>query len=251
MASNGSDRPPVIGVTTYLEHSAFGIWEAEAAVLHRVYVESVRAAGGNAVLLPPIGDWRADTVDWLDGLVLSGGADIDPARYGQAPHPTTGTPQPTRDAAEFALVEAALELGLPLLAVCRGMQVLNVALGGTLHQHTPEVVGTTDHQPEVAMFGKTDLTTTPGSALAGILGPTAQAHCHHHQSLDRLGEGLVVAATAPDGTVEAVELTGPRFAVGVQSHPEHDVEDVRLFAALVEAARAHATSRSHRRRAPR
>ncbi len=236
MASNDSDRPPVIGITTYLEHSAFGIWEAEAAVLHRVYVESVRAAGGNAVLLPPIGDWRAETVGWLDGLVLSGGADIDPTRYGQTPHPTTGTPQPTRDTAEFALVEAATALDLPLLAVCRGMQVLNVARGGTLHQHTPEVVGTTDHQPEVARFGTTELAVRAGTVLAGILGASVQAHCHHHQSLDRIGEGLVVAATAPDGTVEAVELPGARFVLGVQSHPEQNADDVRLFAALVRAA---------------
>ncbi|SDD70996.1 gamma-glutamyl-gamma-aminobutyrate hydrolase family protein [Actinokineospora iranica] len=236
MASNASDRPPVIGVTTYLEHSTFGIWEAEAAVLHRVYVDSVCAAGGNAVLLPPIGDWRADTVDWLDGLVLAGGADIDPRRYGQEPHPTTGTPQPTRDAAEFALLDAAIRLDLPLLAVCRGMQVLNIARGGTLHQHTPEVVGNTDHQPEVARFGKTELSIRPASTLATILGSSAQTHCHHHQSIDRLGAGLTVAATAPDGTIEAVELPAATFVLGVQSHPEQDPADVRLFAALVQAA---------------
>jgi len=235
VASNVS-RPPVIGVTTYLEHSAFGIWETEAVVLHRVYVESVLAAGGNAVLLPPLGDWRAETIGWLDGLVLSGGADIDPARYGQIPHPTTGTPQPARDTAEFALVEAACELGLPFLAVCRGMQVLNVARGGTLHQHTPEQVGNTDHQPEVAMFGKTPVTIRPGTALSAILGDSVVAQCHHHQSLDRLGDGIEVVATAPDGTVEAVELTGHPFGLGVQSHPEQNVDDTRLFAALVQAA---------------
>ncbi|OLR89647.1 gamma-glutamyl-gamma-aminobutyrate hydrolase family protein [Actinokineospora bangkokensis] len=246
MASSGSDRTPVIGVTTYLEHSAFGIWEAEAAVLHRVYVDSVRAAGGNAVLLPPLGDWRAENVEWLDGLVLSGGADIDPARYGQEPHPTTGTPQPDRDDAEFALAAAALELDVPLLAVCRGMQVLNIALGGTLHQHTPEVVGTTDHQPQVATFGKTQLTTTPGSVIAGILGETAPVLCHHHQSVDRLGRGLTATATAADGTTEAVELAGRSFVVGVQSHPEQNSADGRLFGALVDAAAAHA--RRHRRR---
>ncbi|CRK62063.1 COG2071: predicted glutamine amidotransferases in hypothetical Actinobacterial gene cluster [Alloactinosynnema sp. L-07] len=235
MASNAS-RPPVIGITTYLEHSAFGIWETEAVVLHRAYVESVRAAGGNAVLLPPLGDWRAETIDWLDGLVLSGGADIDPARYGQVPHPTTGTPQPARDDAEFALVQAACELELPFLAVCRGMQVLNVARGGTLHQHTPEQVGTTDHQPEVAMFGKTELAIRPGTALAAILGESVMAQCHHHQSLDRVGDGLAVVATASDGTVEAVELAGHPFALGVQSHPEQNADDTRLFAALVAAA---------------
>ncbi|WP_235925902.1 gamma-glutamyl-gamma-aminobutyrate hydrolase family protein [Actinokineospora pegani] len=238
----------MIGVTTYLEHSTFGIWEAEAVVLHRVYVESIAAAGGNAVLLPPIGDWRAETVDWLDGLVLSGGADIDPIRYGQPPHPTTGTPQPARDDAELALVEAALELDLPLLAVCRGMQLLNVALGGTLHQHTPEVVGTTDHQPQVATFGKLDLAVAPDSRLAGIVGSAVQVQCHHHQSVDLLGAGLVPTATAPDGTVEALELPDRPFALALQSHPEQNAEDFRVFAALVEAARAHAQRRTPARR---
>ncbi|GGS43660.1 gamma-glutamyl-gamma-aminobutyrate hydrolase family protein [Actinokineospora fastidiosa] len=235
MASSDS-KPPVIGITTYLEHSTFGIWETEAAVLHRAYVESVRAVGGNAVLLPPIGDWRAETVDWLDGLVLSGGADIDPARYGQIPHPTTGTPQPMRDDAEFALTEAALAIDLPLLAVCRGMQVLNVVLGGTLHQHTPERTGTNDHQPEVAMYGKTEVALAPGSRLESILGKRVQVACHHHQSLDRVGAGIAVTATAADGTVEGIELPASRFAVGVQSHPEQNADDTRLFAALVKAA---------------
>ncbi|PPK68859.1 gamma-glutamyl-gamma-aminobutyrate hydrolase family protein [Actinokineospora auranticolor] len=237
MASNVSDRPPVIGLTTYLEPATFGIWETEAAVLHREYLDAVRAAGGNPVLLPPIGDWRAATVGWLDGLVLSGGADIEPRRYGQRPHPTTGTPQPQRDAAEFALLDAALALDLPVLAVCRGMQVLNVALGGTLHQHTPEVIGTTDHQPQVATFGKTALSLVPGSVLAGVLGESVSTLCHHHQSLDRVADGLRVVGTAEDGTVEAVELAGPGFCVGLQSHPEQNTDDVRVFAALVRAAR--------------
>lgn len=245
MASNDSDpaRRPVVGVTTYLEHATFGIWETEAVVLQRAYVESVRAAGGNAVLLPPIGDWRPETIGWLDALVLAGGADIDPARYGQAPHPTTGTPGPERDAAEFALVEAALALGTPVLAVCRGMQVLNVALGGTLHQHTPERVGTTDHQPEVAMFGKIELSVRPGTRLAAILGTQTQVACHHHQSVDRLGAGLAISAVAADGTVEAVELEGEGFVLGVQSHPEQNIDDTRLFAALVAAARRRRADR--------
>jgi gamma-glutamyl-gamma-aminobutyrate hydrolase PuuD len=235
VGSSASDRTPIIGITTYLEHCAFGIWETEAVVLQRAYVDSVRAAGGNAVLLPPLGDWRAETIGWLDGLVLAGGADIGPAHYGQAPHPTTGTPQPARDAAEFALVHAARVLDLPMLAVCRGMQVLNVALGGTLHQHTPERIGHTDHQPEVARFGKTEVTIRPGTALADILGLSVTAQCHHHQSLDKIADGLDVVATAQDGTVEAVTLTGARFILGVQSHPEQNLDDNRLFAALIKA----------------
>ncbi|WP_018684190.1 gamma-glutamyl-gamma-aminobutyrate hydrolase family protein [Actinokineospora enzanensis] len=238
MASNASDpeRPPLIGLTTYLEPATFGIWETDAAVLHRDYLDAVRAAGGNPVLIPPIGDWRAETVAWLDGLVLVGGADLDPRHYGQAPHPTTGTPQPLRDTAELALVRAALELDLPMLAVCRGMQLLNVALGGTLHQHTPEIVGTSDHQPQVAMFGKTEVRVLPGSRLADVVGESVDALCYHHQSLDLVAEGLRVVATAADGTVEAVELDGARFVLGVQSHPEQNTDDVRMFAALVRAA---------------
>ncbi|WP_026424175.1 gamma-glutamyl-gamma-aminobutyrate hydrolase family protein [Actinokineospora inagensis] len=236
MASNGSDRPPVIGITTYLEQATFGIWETEAAVLHRDYLDSVRAAGGNPVLLSPVGDWRVATLDWLDGLVLAGGADVDPCRYGQPPHPTTGTPQPLRDAAEFALFAAAYEMDLPLLAVCRGLHVMNVALGGTLHQHTPEVVGTNDHLPHVASFGKTELSVSPSSLLGGILGESVSALCHHHQSVDRLADGLQVVAHAQDGTVEALELPSRRFFVAMQSHPEQNADDVRLFAALVRAA---------------
>ncbi|GAA2993307.1 gamma-glutamyl-gamma-aminobutyrate hydrolase family protein [Actinokineospora diospyrosa] len=236
MASNVSDRPPVIGITTYLEHATFGVWETDAAVLHRDYLDAVRAAGGNPVLLSPIGDWRPATLDWLDGLVLAGGADVDPARYGQPPHPTTGTPQPLRDTSEFALLRAALEMDLPTVAVCRGLHVLNVALGGTLHQHLPEVVGTNDHLPHVASFGKTELSVTPGSLLAQVLGESVSALCHHHQSVDRVAEGLQVVAHAQDGTVEALELPGRRFVVAMQSHPEQNADDVRLFGALVKAA---------------
>ncbi|RLK54152.1 gamma-glutamyl-gamma-aminobutyrate hydrolase family protein [Actinokineospora cianjurensis] len=243
MASNGSDRPPVIGITTYLENATFGIWETEAAVLHRDYLDSIRVGGGNPVLLSPIGDWRPSTLDWLDGLVLSGGADVDPARYGQPPHPTTGTPQPLRDASEFALLAAAIEMDLPLLAVCRGLQVLNVALGGTLHQHTPEIVGTNDHLPHVASFGKTEISVTPGSLLGDILGESVSVLCHHHQSIDRVADGLHVVAHAQDGTVEALELPGRRFVVATQSHPEQNVDDTRLFTALVAAARARREGR--------
>jgi putative glutamine amidotransferase len=229
--SNASDTRPLIGLSTYLETARFGVWEVEAALLQRAYLDSVVRAGGNPVLLPPVGDWRAETVDWLDGLVLAGGADVDPEAYGQQPHPQTGPPQPFRDDSEFALVDAALKLDLPLLGVCRGAQVLNVARGGTLHQHTP------GHNPAPGVFGRTEITVEPGSALAMIVGERATVHCHHHQSLDVLGDGVRVVATSPDGTVEGVEIDGANFVLGVQSHPEQDVEDFRLFAALVEAAR--------------
>ncbi|WNV88827.1 gamma-glutamyl-gamma-aminobutyrate hydrolase family protein [Umezawaea sp. Da 62-37] len=231
MASSGSDTRPLIGLSTYLEPTRFGVWDVEAAVLHGAYLDSVRLAGGNPVLLPPGGDWRAETLGWLDGLVLTGGADIDPASYGQEPGPLTGPPRRSRDDTEFALLRAALELDLPVLGVCRGAQLLNIALGGTLHQHVP------GHNPSPGVFARTEVEVVPDSALAGIVGDRTTVHCHHHQALDVLGAGLRVVATAPDGLAEAVELTGARFVLGVQSHPEQDIEDVRLFAALVRTAK--------------
>ncbi|WP_209619987.1 gamma-glutamyl-gamma-aminobutyrate hydrolase family protein [Saccharothrix coeruleofusca] len=228
MASNGSR--PLIGVTTYLERARFGVWDVDAAVLHRDYLDSVVRAGGNPVLLPPMGEWDARAVGFLDGLVLAGGADVDPARYGAARDPRTGPARPDRDAAELALARAALELDLPLLAVCRGMQVLNVALGGTLRQHVD------GHNPAPAVFERTEITVAPGTALAAVVGDRTGVNCHHHQALDELGKGLEVVAVAPDGVVEAVELPDARFALGVQSHPETDREDLRLFGALVRAA---------------
>ncbi|XVS61431.1 gamma-glutamyl-gamma-aminobutyrate hydrolase family protein [Actinosynnema sp. CA-299493] len=234
MVSNGSRARPLIGVTTYLERAKFGVWDVESAVLHRDYLDSVVRAGGNPVLLPPVGTWDADSASFLDGLVLAGGADVDPALYGRPRDPRTGPARPERDAVELNLTRAALKLDLPLLAVCRGMQVLNVALGGTLVQHVD------GHNPSPAVYEHTGIAVAPGSALAGIVGLATTVFCHHHQALDVLGDGLRVVAVAPDGTVEAVELTGARFVLGVQSHPEADTEDDRLFAALVGASRDRA-----------
>ncbi|MER5266489.1 gamma-glutamyl-gamma-aminobutyrate hydrolase family protein [Actinosynnema sp. NPDC002837] len=234
MVSNGSRARPLIGVTTYLERARFGVWDVEAAVLHRDYLDSVVRAAGNPVLLPPVGTWDADSAAFLDGLVLAGGADVDPARYGRPRDPRTGPARPERDEVELSLARAALELDLPLLAVCRGMQVLNVALGGTLVQHVD------GHNPAPGVFEHTGVAVAPGSALAGIVGLATTVFCHHHQALDVLGDGLRVVASAPDGTVEAVELPGARFVLGVQSHPEADTEDDRLFAALVGAGRDRA-----------
>ena len=232
MVSNGSE--PLIGLTTYLEPVRFGLWDTRAAVLHETYVSCVRAAGGNPVLLPPGADWRPETIGWLDGLVITGGADVNPVAYGQEPGPLTDAPRQSRDDSEFSLVRAALSLGLPLLGVCRGMQVLNVVLGGTLHQHVE------GHVKSPGVFAETSIDVVPGSALAAVVGPHATVQCHHHQALDALGSGLRAVATAPDGIVEGVELEGPGFALGVQSHPEQDIEDVRLFTALVQAARERA-----------
>jgi putative glutamine amidotransferase len=230
-----SASKPLIGISTYLERTRFGHWDVEAAVLYRGYLDCIVQAGGNPVMLPPVVTWTAETLGFLDGLVISGGADIDPAAYGAAPHPMTGEPRHDRDNAEFALVDSALKLDLPVLGVCRGVQVLNVALGGTLHQHIE------GHNRALAVFEHTEIEVSKNTVLHGILGDRTTVQCYHHQSLDRVADGLKVTARAPDGTVEAVELEGSRFVVGVQSHPEQDLEDLRLFEALVDAARRNAS----------
>lgn len=247
-ASEAAGETPLVGVTSYLEPTVTGVWDRRAAVLPEVYLHAVTEAGAAAVVLPPqpVDDALARrVVGGLGALVVSGGADVDPARYGRARHPRTDAPRTDRDAWELALVRAALDAGLPLLGVCRGMQVLNTALGGTLHQHLPDVLGHTGHAPEPGVFGTTAVHLVDGSLLARVLHPPTEpveVHCHHHQALDALGEGLVVTARSGDGTVEGVELapTPPvtPFVLGVQWHTEEDRHDRRLFAALVDAARA-------------
>jgi putative glutamine amidotransferase len=237
-------RRPLIGITSYLERARFGIWDLDAALLPRDYTDSVVRAGGIPVLLPPTGDGFAELVARLDGLVLAGGADVDPARYRQPSHPETAGLRPDRDAFEFGLLAEALTAGLPVLAVCRGMQLLNSALGGTLHQHLPEHVGHAGHRPEPGVFGTCRVTIAGDSRLAAAFGAETKVHCHHHQAVDVVAPGLTVVGTADDGTVEAVELTGGGFGgfvVGVQWHPEQDSGDDRLVAALVREASGRAT----------
>jgi putative glutamine amidotransferase len=236
-----SASKPLIGLTTYLEPAKFGVWDTETALLHGVYVESVVRAGGIPVLLPPVGDGFAELVSAVDGLVLTGGADIEPVRYGQEPHEKTYI-RPSRDAFEFGLLEVALAEGLPVLGVCRGIQVINVAFGGTLTQHLPEAIGSAEHQPALATFGATTVSLAEGSRTAGILGPEIKCHCYHHQAIAGLGRGLRAVGWSADGMIEAVELPGEAFVLGVQWHPEQDIDDQRLFAALVAAAQEKGTS---------
>lgn len=236
MASSGSERRPLIGLTTYLEPARYGVWSQDTALLPRAYVDVVARVGGWPVLLPPVADLDASVVGALDGLVLSGGGDVDPSRYGADRHPATGGTSVVRDAAEEALLQAALSADVPVLGVCRGMQVLNVALGGTLAQHLPDEVGHERHRPAPASFGRTTVTLAADSLVGELLGEEAEVHCYHHQAVASLAADLVAVGRADDGTVEAVELRGPRFAVGVQWHPEVDGDDCRLFAALVDAA---------------
>jgi putative glutamine amidotransferase len=229
---------PVIGLTSYLEPAKFLAWDTEAVLLHRVYVDCVVAAGGIPVVLPPVSDAYERLVSTVDGLVLTGGADVEPARYGHEPHPATYV-RPERDAFEFGLFEAARKAGKPVLGVCRGLQVMSVALGGTLVQHLPESAGTTEHQPAPATFGTSTILLKNGSRAAAILGRETKARCYHHQAVDRLGTGLEPVGWAADGTIEAAEVPG-EFTLGVQWHPEQDSDDVRLFQALVDASKERA-----------
>jgi anthranilate synthase component 2/putative glutamine amidotransferase len=227
---------PVIGITCYVEPAKFTVWEMTTALLPYNYVDHVARAGGQPVLLPPAGD-PATLVERLDGLILTGGGDVDPARYGETPHERTGYIREFRDDAEFGLVGAVLERGLPFLGICRGLQVLNVALGGSLHQHLPDVVGHPGHAPAPGHFGRMPVRLAPGSQITKIFdAESVDAAHYHHQAIDRLGAGLTVTAEAEDGTVEAVELTGRPFALAVQWHPENEDEPT-LFEALVQHAR--------------
>lgn len=249
MASSGSEPAPpgaarpVIGLTAYQEPARMLVWECDFALLHQAYVGAVERAGGIAVLLPPQASGAEDLVERLDGVVLSGGADVDPARYGRRADPRSGVPRVLRDEWELELIGAALRHDVPLLAVCRGMQLLNAALGGSLHQHLPDVVAHEGHQPAPGVYGDITVRLTTGSRLAELLGEEVSVRCHHHQAVDRLAAELTVSGCAPDGTIEAVELAGPSFALGVQWHPEAGSGDDRLFAALVAAAGERGTEK--------
>ena len=225
---------PLIGISTYREQAQWGTWHVPAVLLPATYADAVAEAGGEPVLLPT-GAVTADVVARIDGLILAGGADIDPARYGSVPGPRTTVVRPDRDAAELAVLSAALDRDLPLLAICRGMQLLNVALGGDLLQHLPDLPGTASHHAGDGLFARRQVRTAEGSALDRLLGPAPTVDCHHHQALDRVAPGLTPSAWAEDGLVEGVEAAGRRFCLGVQWHPEAG-EDPRLFGALVAAA---------------
>lgn len=236
---------PLIGVTTYLEQAQTGVWDVPASFLPKVYLDAVTDAGGIAVLLPPQPVTRAvaaSVLARLDGLIVSGGADVDPGLYGQAAHPRTGRPRTDRDAWEEALLTAAIDAGLPFLGICRGAQLLNVTLGGTLVQHLPDLVGDDSFQPGEGVFGPKTVSIDADSRLAAVLrqdDDELDVHVYHHQSIDRVAEGLVVTARTEEGVIEAVELPSVPFGLAVQWHPEEETADRRLFAGLVDAARRH------------
>ncbi|MGA5819178.1 gamma-glutamyl-gamma-aminobutyrate hydrolase family protein [Kitasatospora sp. NPDC094028] len=232
------DRRPFIGVSTYLVDASWSSWRnRRAALVPERYTAHVRDSGGIAVLLPPDAPERApEVLARLDALVIAGGPDIDPVYYGEPAHPLTEADSPERDRWEVALLRSALAAGMPLLGICRGMQVLNVVCGGTLVQHLPDVVAVDVHCGSPGRYGTHAVRPVPGTLLGGLL-PESELSVptYHHQAVDRLGEGLRVSAHAPDGTVEAIE--GPGFTLGVQWHPEQG-DDLRVMRALVRAATA-------------
>ncbi|OBG32529.1 gamma-glutamyl-gamma-aminobutyrate hydrolase [Mycobacterium sp. E3198] len=236
----------MIGLTCYLEQIRTGIWDIAAGYLPADYFEGIVMAGGIATLLPPQpmdAETAAVLLDSLDALVITGGYDVNPAHYGQEPHPATDAPRTDRDGLELTLLRGALDRGLPVLGICRGAQVLNVAFGGTLHQHLPEVLGHNGHRAGNGVFTRLPVRTVAGTRLAALLGESADAPCYHHQAIDTVGDPLVVSARDADGVVEAVELPGEAFVLAVQWHPEKSLDDLRLFKAVVQAARSYAESR--------
>ncbi len=231
---------PVIGITTYRQQAKTGVWDVDAAFLHSGYIDSVTRAGGIAVLLPPQPasiDIVERVLDGVDGLIFAGGRDIETIRYGAVPGEYTDPPDTRRDEWEFTLINAALRRELPVLFICRGAQVLNVYRGGTLIQHLPDVVGTTDYQRGNAEFTVMDMAVSPGSRLESIVGTSVSGSVYHHQAIGAVGSGLTVSARSADDVIEALEIDDYPFGVAIQWHPEVTSEkDGRLFDALITAA---------------
>jgi putative glutamine amidotransferase len=240
MSASGclSVAKPVVGITTYVEPASWGHWKLDAALIPYDYVRAVERAGARALLVPPSTDGVEETLDALDGLLFSGGADLDPASYGADAHPETNGTRPDRDRGELALLEGALARDMPVLAVCRGVQILNVARGGDLVQHLPDVVGTEQHREVKGVFSDHAVKIEDDSRLGAVLGDRAPVKSSHHQGLGRVGSGLREVAWADDGTIEGLEDPEQRFALGVLWHPEAG-EDMKLFEALVAEARAY------------
>lgn len=228
---------PVIGISTYEELATWRGWNRRASLVPTDFVGGVGEVGGIPVLLPPSGGdpEAARVLAGIDGVLLVGGADIDPALYGAQAGPHTGTLAPDRDQWEAALLRVALAADLPVLGVCRGMQLLNVVRGGSLSQHLPEEVGTDDHQPDEPRFATNRIRLRPDSLPGSVLGAEHLVACYHHQAIDTLGGGLVATGWAADGTIETISDPDRRFVVGVQWHPEVD-PGRRLFGAFVTAA---------------
>jgi putative glutamine amidotransferase len=228
---------PVIGLTSYLEPAKWGAWDQPAALIPWNYVNKLQAAGASVVLLPPDAD-NHDAISRLDGLVMAGGADIEPARYG-APHQEgTDKPRTERDASELGLYKSARAANLPVFGICRGLQIMAVAHGGSLHQHLPDLVGNTLHRDAPGTFNNHGATFTPGSLIAELVGATeVTVNSSHHQAVDSPGD-LTITGYAEDGTVEVCEDPTSDFVLGVQWHPEFSNDEIvseNLFRAFVKA----------------
>ncbi|MDQ1618344.1 MAG: putative glutamine amidotransferase [Actinomycetota bacterium] len=225
---------PVIGITSYVEQARWGVWDQPAVVLPLAYVAALEAAGARPVVLPPSVVGAAEVVQRLDGVVFAGGADLDPATYHQAAHPETTGVRPDRDAGELPLLRAALDADLPVLGICRGMQLLAVAHGGTLVQHLPDVVGHEGHRPSPGVYGLHEVRLAAGTLAHSLLGDRVSVPSYHHQGVDSPGSLTVTGWAADDDLPEVVEDPARRFAIGVLWHPEAS-QDPRLFDALVAA----------------
>jgi putative glutamine amidotransferase len=233
---------PVIGITGELEAARWGNWIREAVVSPVSYTRAVERAGGTPVILPPVPASSVPVlIDGLNGLVLTGGRDVDPSLYDEAPHAQTDVPDHRRDRFELILTRAAIEADLPFLAIGRGMHILNVARGGTLTQYLPDRLGSESHKPDPVKLTTHDLQISPASQLARILGQTAQVPAAHYQAVNRIGNGLLTVAWTVDQVVEAIELQGHRWGLGVQWSPE-DSDDPRLFETLLSVATAAAAA---------
>jgi putative glutamine amidotransferase len=244
-----NERRPVIGICTALTRARWGVWERDAALLAFSYIEAIQRAGGLAVMIPPDGRFEHEPdqiLDLIDGLILAGGNDIDPACYGAEPHPETDYLVPERDTSELALARRAVQRDMPVLGICRGMQLINVAFGGTLRQHLPDELGHEEHRRTPGSFDGADhdVRLAAGSLAARAAGEELHGtKSHHHQGIATVGEGLEVTGHSTiDGLPEAVEAPGRRFVLGVQWHPEAD-EQSRVVAAVVDQARGYRSAR--------
>jgi len=234
---------PTIGITSYWAQVSMGAWSGRATVTFHGYIEGTRLAGGRPLVIPAdpyLADDPDDVLDLLDGIVFVGGDDVAPELYGAERHPRTGPRHERRDAVELSLMRRALERDLPVLAICRGFQVLNVARGGTLVQHLADHIDQTPHRADDSTYGVHDVITVEGSRLRSIVGERVTVHSHHHQGVDRVGDGLTVTAhAAGDGIAEGLEDASRRFCVGVLWHPDADADGggASLFRALVSSTR--------------
>ncbi len=241
---------PLIGISAYREVASFGTWNLDSVVLPASYVEAVNRSGGIPVLLPPLPGREVTLLQRLDGLILAGGADIDPLLYQAERHEKTGSPRADRDLFEANLLLAGLEKKIPILAICRGHQLVNVVRGGTLHQHLADLVGSDLHDPIRGGFGSHEISVTQGTKTAAVIGgQTRSVLSHHHQGIAKLGSRLIVSAVSDDGVIEAIEDPELDHLLSVQWHPEAD-GDPLIFDWLVAQANSFAKAAQQGQKLP-